>query len=384
MKRTRSTDPRPPRRTERIVVATAFGAILFAAPNVGHAASDCDGALTTRPRDLTAAFATAPDGLDGADYQRAIDLPDGRRLWTFQDAYVDRASGSDVLVHNVGLVQDGDCFELLHGGTSQHPAAWLAADRTDPFERWFWPLGATLPGDGTVRIFVAEFDEPGPRYLSNAQPVATWLATVDADTLTPIDLEPAPDPSAALYGWSVASDARHTYLYGHCYRQFGFGWLGHDSCAAQVTVARTSHDLTRPLEYWDGARWSRDPAAAAGVAPRRAPDGIARNVNPAQVTRIGDRWVAVTKEGDWWGDRIFVDVADQPTGPFRTATVIDASEPDPDLNNYFAGVVATDGGELVIALSHNRWDGRRSDVYRPTFLTVPVRALTASPPSPFR
>jgi len=356
------------------------GSLLdLSAPSVGHADASCGGELTTGPAALTAAFAAAPDGLDGADYQRAVDLPDGSRLWTFQDAFVARPSGPDQLVHNVGVVQDGGCFTLLHSGTAARPTSWLGADRTDLRRRWFWPLGATVPGDGTVRIFLAEFVEPGGRYLSHARPVATWLATVDAETLEPLAFTPAPDPSAALYGWSVAGDADFTYLYGHCYRQFGFSFVGHDACTAAVTVARTSHDLTRPLEYWDGRLWTPDPAKAASIVPTRASDGTPRTVNPTQVTHIGDHWVAVTKDGDWWGDRIYVDVATTATGPFRPATVLDASVADPTQNNYFANVVASSGTGIVVGLSHNVWDGHRSDIYRPTFIGVPISALTVRP-----
>lgn len=349
-----------------IVAASAVATIVtLAAPGAA-------GAESTDADQLTAVFAGSPDGLAGADYQRVIDLPDGRRLWTFQDAFVERPAGPDALVHNVGLVQDGDTFELLHSGTDRRPESWLAADRTEPRERWFWPLGATVPGDGTVRIFLAEFREPGDHYLDNATPVGTWLASVDASSLEPIGLERAPDDGAALYGWSVVSDARFTYLYGHCYRQFGFGLIGHDTCTADVTVARTSHDLRRPLEYWNGRTWGRDPAAAANVAPVRAPDGAPRLVNPMQVTRVGERWIAITKDADWFGDRIYVDVAAAPTGPFRTTAVLDATPPSDAENNYFANVVAVTTDELVIGLSHNRWDGHQSDVYRPTFLQLPV------------
>jgi hypothetical protein len=237
-------------------------------------------------------------------------------------------------------------------------------------QRWFWPLGATVPGDGTVRVFVAELHERGDRYLANATPVATWLATIDAVTLELRTFEPAPDPSAALYGWSVTSDTRFTYLYGHCYRQFGFGVLGHDACTSSVTVARTSHDLQRPLEYWDGVAWGPDPSGAVNVTPTAAPDGSPRAINPAQVTHVDGRFVAVTKEGDWWGSRIYVDVARRPQGPWTTTAVIDAAAADPAENTYFASVVASRGDELIVGLSHNRWDGGRSPVYRPTFQSI--------------
>lgn len=143
-----------------------------------------------------------------------------------------------------------------------------------------------------------------------------------------------------------------------------------------MTVARTSHDLSRPLEYWDGRRWAPDAEAAANVVPRRAADGRPRNVNPSQVTRIGTQWVAVTKDADWWGDTIYLDVASSPTGPFRAATVLDTAVANPDANNYSANIVATSTSELVVGLSHNRWDGQRSDVYRPTLISVPITVLT--------
>jgi hypothetical protein len=327
---------------------------------------------------LTNSFAQSPDGLQGADYQRAIDLPDGRRLWTFQDAYVERPGRSDSLVHNVAVVQRGACFELLHGGTADRPTSWLAADVTTPFKHWFWPLGATVPDDGTVRLFVAELEERGSHYLANATPIATWVATIEMATLEPVGLQPAPDPGPALYGWSVATDARFAYLYGHCYRQFGFGFLGHDACTSAVTVARTSHDLKRAIEYWNGTSWVADPAAAINIVPTAAPDGTPRAINPTQFAHFDGRWIAVTKEGDWWGSTIYVDIAARPTGPWTTAAMVDATAHDNQENTYFASIIAADGDGkgVLIGLSHNRWDGARTRHYRPTFQTIPL------PPSP--
>ena len=69
-----------------------------------------------------------------------------------------------------------------------------------------------------------------------------------------------PRSGPGLYGWSVASDDQYTYLYGHCYRQFGFGFLGHDACTAQVSVARLPlGDLGADLQYWDGSGWAPSP-----------------------------------------------------------------------------------------------------------------------------
>jgi hypothetical protein len=366
---------RPLRRFLLLVLTVGAGGLglglgALATPPESARAATCVG----RDTDLTNAFAQAPDGLQGADYQRAIDLPDGRRLWTFQDAYVERPRRSDSLVHNVAVVQRGACFQLLHGGTADRPTSWLAADATTPFEHWFWPLGATLPDDGTVRIFLAELEEHGPHYLANATPIATWVATIDVVTIEPVTLEPAPDPGPALYGWSVAADAHFAYLYAHCYRQFGFGFLGHDACTSAVTVARTSHDLKRPIEYWNGTSWVANPAAAANIVPTAAPDGTPRAINPTQFAHLDGRWISVTKEGDWWGSTIYVDVAAQPTGPWTTVAMVDATAHVDEENTYFASIIAADGDGrgVLIGLSHNRWDGVRTSHYRPTFQTIRV------------
>ena len=357
------------------IASSALVAAVAAGADVARAAG-CDPAADLDAAALEQRFADGVAGIAGADYQRAIELPDGRTLWTFQDAFVTRPGRSDRLVHNVGLVQQGSCFTMVRSGTAADPRPWIGAASTDHMARWFWPLAGLVGDDGAVRIFVAEMVEDGPRYLSAARPVATWLATIDPATWSVTALEPAPDAGAQLYGWSVVPGADHTYLYGHCYRQFGAGMLGHDACAASVTVARVpGRQVDAAPEYWDGARWVADPGAAADVAPPSGPDGAARAVNPMQVARVGARWIAVTKEGDWWGTRIYLDVAASPVGPWTTtamlaAVPLGAAEVH---NTYFASLVSIEDGAAVVALSNNRWDGLPSDSYRPTFRTVPLR-----------
>jgi hypothetical protein len=346
----------------------------------GVAAGDVDATRCFRGGDavvLNAAFANRVDRLNGADYQRAIPLPDGRTLWTLQDAFVTRPGRSDRLLHNAAVVQQSSCFSLVRTGTVSNPQPWIGAATTDPLHHWYWPLGGTVAADGAIRIFVAEMAERGPRYLTSTEPVGTWLATVDPGSLQVIAFEPAPDPGPSLYGWSVASDDDHTYLYGHCYRQFGYSFIGHDGCTSAITVARVpGRDLTAPLTYWDGAGWSPDSTTAVDIAPKFGPDATPRAINPMQVLHVRGRWLAATKEGDWWGSRIYLDEAPGPTGPWTTVAI---TEPRPlglprSFNTYFANLVIAPDGRLVLGVSNNRWDGRRSPAYRPTF-----QDLTATP-----
>jgi hypothetical protein len=334
---------------------------------------DC--ARSTEPSDLTALFARNTM-FAGADYQRPFALPDGRVLWLFQDMYISGRYGSSTFVHNAGLVQTGSCFELLHGGDYARPTELLMADITQRRQRWFWSLSGELGNDGLFHLFVAELRERGATYLTKVEPVATWQVAIDPSTMAVIDRRPAADPSPELYGWSAASDDQYTYLYGHCYRQFGwdaFPFVSppvyvHDwSCADEVTVARTPRgEFDRPLEYWDGTRWQIDPARAVNVVPS------GRLVSASQFYRDGNRWISITKVGDWFGDQVTIDVASRPQGPFTTVRTIQLPAKCGDCNTYFAALLPwrSWNGAWLLAISNNRFDRLDLSQYQPSFFAI--------------
>ena len=138
------------------VVAVFAAGLAFGAGSSATTASTLSGSTClagAAPSDLDRLFAAEPGGVIGADYQRATSLPDGRVLWTFQDAKVRLPNGGVRLVHNIGMVQDGACFQVLIGGTAEDPRPWLFADQTVPFARWYWPLGAELGAERpTARV----------------------------------------------------------------------------------------------------------------------------------------------------------------------------------------------------------------------------------------
>ena len=198
------------------------------------------------------------------------------------------------------------------------------------------------------------------RYLGKTEPVATWLVTLRSDTLEPVAVALAPDPSAELYGWSVTSDRSHTYLYGHCYRQFGWSAFGHDPCAENVQVARVPlGELSTVPEYWNGVAWNSDRSTAAPVIDAAT---TGAGVNPAQVMWDGTSFLAIVKEGDWWGTDIVVASSAAPTGPFEVRTRI--PQPlrcEPAIcNTYFASWLPwrESPTTLTWSLSNNRWERR--------------------------
>lgn len=367
-----------PRRILAVGLLTVVGPAVGLGLGAGRAAA-APRASSSCADDLTASGLTEYFTSDRApahgDYQRVLALPDGRSLWTFQDAYVRNSAGRSVLIHNAAMLQTGRCFELLRGGTADAPKPWLFADQTRRFQHWYWPLDASTTSDGQIGIFVAEMRERGPGYLQHTEPVATWLATVDPDSLEITDLQPAAKASAALYGWSVTSDESWTYLYGFCYRQFGWDplpfapeTLAHDrECSAEVRVGRVPLGrLDEAPTYWNGSSWSAQPADATPVMD------LGRSINPAQIRWNGQQFVAVTKVGDWWGRTIHVDTSPNAYGPWRAVEELPVAPVCDGCNTYFASLVPVPASEsgFVVGISNNTWDGAHSSHYAPTFLSV--------------
>jgi hypothetical protein len=378
----RSGAPARPRAS--IGVAAGLVALLATLVLAGAAPSSTAASVQSAPVCLPDAsagqldrlFAVEPGGVVGADYQRATALSDGRILWTFQDAEVRLPAGGTRLVHNIGMIQDQACFRVLMRGTANDPRPWLFADETVPFSRWYWPLGAELGADGRVHVFAAEMHERGPCYLSRTEPTATVVAIVDQGTLAVRSTARPANSSASLYGFSIESDSTWTYLFAQCHRQFGYDpyifVYAHDfTCSGRVTVARVPKgQLLAAPTYWSGNGWRTDPASALPILD------TTRLVNAAQFTYVNNQWMVITKVGDWWGDRIVVEQAVRPVGPYRVvADWAPATKCSADCNTYFASwIPSTSPDQLMYGLSHNRWDGIASEVYRPTF------GIVAAPP----
>lgn len=380
------------RRRGPLLLATAAVAIAACgftpADRIASGSAVCLG--STGPDALSTLFDTEPGGLIAADYQRAIALPDGRTLWLFQDATIrlpppnaptttvpdEPEPPTERLLHNIGMIQTGTCFEVLRSGTTEDPGPWLFPGETFPFGHWFWPLDATMGTDGRLYVYVAEMIERGALYLSATEPLSTRIVAVDLGSMTVTFAGYPPNGSTSLYGFSITTDDTWTYLYAHCHRQFGFDpgpYLvgAHDkSCSANVPVSRVPRGrLFDAPTYWDGAAWQADSLRAVPVIPIAG-----RSINPSQVRWTGTEFVAVTKVGDWFGSTIYLDRAPRAEGPWTNYARLAATPKCAMLvcNTYFASWVPWDDqGDYVIGLSHNRWDGRVSVVNRPTFMTAP-------------
>ena len=341
---------------------------------------------------LEAMFSQRVGPVLGWDYQHVYPLGQDRWLWLFQDAFIDHSGLASNLhdsgfAHNAAMVQTGDCFTLLHGGTASRPSAFEPGAGEQTLSRWWWPLGGELDG-GVLRVFWAEMVhdriEPAAGDGLPWHPVRTWLATYSTNDLARLEFRPAPDAApegngaARLYGYAVASDDTHTYLFGNTYQQNltleGGFWGGPHSATAMWLARVPKGRLDLRPRYWDGTDWVLDPTRAAPIQDRYWTE------NPMQPRFLDGRWVAVTKENGFWGDRLALDVAPDPWGPWTTVSedVVTGRQGDPLLNTYHAHATPWRGpaGELVVSLSQNSRDMLRDSYphperYRPLFLSLP-------------
>lgn len=319
-------------------------------------------------------------GFAGGDYQRVYALPGGRNLWLFQDMFFsndnDLRDTLDDAAHNAGLVQTGTCWTLVGGPRMRN---YIGSSLTTPLYRWFWPMDGEVGADGALWIFMAEMKNPnGTGATWGARPVGTWVARVHPTTLQVLSFAPARNAGTRLYGWSVVSNATHSYLYGHCYRQFinrvdGVGQFD-AGCMPSTYLARVPKgQFNAAPQYWNGTRWTTNRHGAAPVMTRG-------HANPMDVQRFGDVYVNVTKVDDWWGVVIFVDRASRPQGPWTQVQAIDAFELrrcTSACGNYHAHLLPylDRRGRMVVSISNGgRFDlwQQNAYLYRPGFLAVPV------------
>lgn len=363
------------------LLVTALAAAV-ALPGVPAARAACDGSSLGAPA-LNRAFArpglgatsTIP-GYAGGDYQRMYELPDGRVLWLFQDMFLsnddDLRDSLTAAAHNNGLVQDGSCFRVL-GPANRN---LIGHDLTIPLRRWFWPLDGEIGRDGRLWVFVAEMSNPnGTGAGPGARPVATWVARLDVTTLRVLSFTPAPQDSARLYGWSVVSDTRWSYLYGWCYRQFTEGTTASvaqfdPDCMSKVFLARVpAGRYGAEPTYWTGNGWSRSARRARPVSNRAAS-------NPPNVRRFGATYVNVSKSDDWWGLWIHIDTASSPVGPWQTKRsiwIVDDRRCEGCGLYHAQAARSLVNGRLLIATSNGApyefWY-RNAWLYRPSFRSI--------------
>ena len=386
--------PVPPAQPESPPAAppTAYPTTVTSA---GHLATDVGCADGTSAAALDAFFRERIGPVLGHDYQHVYPLGGDRHLWLFQDTFIDhtgRATSFDQtsFAHNTAMVQRGRCFTSLHRGTATAPTSFEPGTGERILSRWFWPLGGELDG-GRLQVFWAEMAktaDPSPPDGLGWVPVRTWLATYDAGTLARLSFQPAPASGVEpIYGFAVASDAEHTYLFGNSFDQNLARQGGYHACPCSATrmyLARVPKGaLGAQPEFRTADGWSVDPAAAVPIVDRYHAE------NPMQPRFLDGRWVSVTKVDGYWGEELAIDVAPAPWGPWTTTTRrrLSPRGSDPLMNTYHAHLLPWTAGGLVVSVSQNARDmprdaWNRPDRYRPQLFAEPMPPPPPAAPPP--
>jgi hypothetical protein len=346
---------------------------------------------------LDAFFASRLGPVLGWDYQHVYPLGGERFLWLFQDVFIDQSGAASTLgqssfVHNAAVIQEGTCFRLLHGGTP---------DRPQPFEvgggvtqaTWFWPMGGEVH-DGHLQIFwvkmVKDQFNPSPPDGLGWHPTETWLATYDPITMVRLDFRRAVNSGVApIYGYAVASDATHTYLFANSFEQNlareGGYWSGPHSGTRMYLARVPRGQLLAQPEYRTANGWTSDASSSDPILQRHWAEF------PMQPRFIEGQWVAVAATDGYWGDWFSMDVARQPWGPWTTveARPLQPRNVDFRRNTYHAHLAPwrDAAGNLVVTVSNNARNMLRDawpdpSLYRPMVITSAwVVAPVLQPPT---
>lgn len=170
----------------------------------------------------------------------------------------------------------------------------------------------------------------------------------------------------------MASDSKHTYLFGNTFEQNlsreGGYWNGPHS-ATRIYLARVPlGQVFSAPEYRITDGWPADPAESVPVLSRHWAEF------PMQPRFVDGQWVAVAAVDGYWDEFYSVDVVNDPWGPWTTIELrqIAPRNSDPKMNIYYAHLLPwRDGfGQLVVTISNNarnmlRDAWSRPDRYRP-------------------
>ena len=327
----------------------------------------------------------------GHDYQHVYPLGGDRYLWLFQDTFIDHTGNAARLdqaafAHNTAMLQHGSCFTLLHRGTAAAPPSFepgTGEQLLDPV------VLAARRGDGRRPRCTCS----GPRWprpptraarrarLGAGADVAGDVRRLDAGPARRSARRPTSgvDP---IYGFAVASDDEHTYLFGNTFDQnlarqggyCGLPVLGD----ADVPRPRAAGqlDVAPGVPHAVGLEHAT-PTAAVPIVDRFHAE------NPMQPRFLGGQLGRGDEGRRLLGRRARVDVAAHPWGPWTTVSrrPLSPRGGDPLMNTYHAHLMPwLSGGGLVVSVSQNARDmlARRLAAARPVPPAVPRRSLAAA------
>jgi hypothetical protein len=300
---------------------------------------------------------TRSKGWTGADATYSIALQEGKNLWMFGDTFIDqvrtdRSRPSFRLIRNSLVLQEGESFETIHGGTASMPDAFAKPPEPDD---WYWPGDGTV-ANGKVYLFMHGFGTSGAGSWDFYR-TSIDLLTLNLETLAIEDNRRLFDNPAISWGAAIMEEGDVTYVYG----------VMSVNAVKDLYVARTNNDLSETWEYFDGSGWHIDPFQAAPIY-----SGVSEQFS---VFKDGSTYYLLTQH-NLFGKEIYLLTSSSPEGAFSDKrTIYCTPETGGNIWTYNAFAhpqVYSDS--MLISYNVNSLDANdlleSADNYRPYFVRV--------------
>jgi len=271
----------------------------------------CAGSVPSSP----GSYQTAVDKLRktytewaSADGSVPVALPDGRTLWLYGDTFIGSVNSSgvistpNVLVANSAVLQSGNCFKPLMGGSPGARTAWIPA----PAGQAYWPSSAIIDSAGRLQVFLMHvqynpFKVFGFKIATFSLPGMSLLGLTSQLSFT---------SSTNPYGTTALVDNGYAYLYST-----------HDQDQKVARVPLGSVTTRSTYEFWTGSGWSTSSGAAAPLSFGNVPTPVV-NINlhapiaGLWVVRHGTGFLGTAKLVNQFSNDVSFFTAPAPEGPW--------------------------------------------------------------------
>ncbi|WP_018155021.1 DUF4185 domain-containing protein [Demetria terragena] len=326
---------------------------------------------------------SALPGWQAADIGASTKLSDNRIAWVFGDTvrtdkYVPK------VVANSMLLSSGLCVSQLRApydgpiipDVSDSVVYWpMSAARLDPRQI---PQTAKDKSVSDVIIVLAGRIKRGGSgdgfdftYLGTSAAVFSVKAGQAPRLVTIERITPdSQDTHQINWGSAALVDGPWYYVYGSRTTPNKYAF-GRELYVARVPVA--SPDRRSQWRYWNGSEWQKDRSEVRAIVP--ASVGVSQTLS---VSRIGGRYVIVSKKGGDLGDYVYAWASRSPTGPWNGKKGVRAPFGKGKKLQYAPLAhpsVPLRSGNLLISISQNTTDFQRlldtpKTVGRPVFEEV--------------
>ena len=256
--------------------------------------------------DLFAAYGDSGQGWTGGDGGASAQLPDGRIFWAFSDTWAGQVLPNHLrpanlpLLSNVAVIQQGNHFTTLYGGTAASPTAFMTSGL--PSGDGYWNNAAIVSGNTLVVSYSAySVLQPGYYKMLDTVFAAYSLPNLSLEKVVPVALG-----SQLKWGVDFLRSGGYIYIYGAGFS--GAASTGQFSQATMYVARAPENNLLGPWQYFTGRRWSTQTSDAAPLT------NIVKD--PYSVGEVNGVFVLFTMQDAALSDELQAYFGPTPVGPF--------------------------------------------------------------------